>query len=237
MTLPSTDAMTQLPESPRPPRPAVAVSSAPRLAPERNRRVYEVSKRLSDIAFALLLLVASLPVWLIAAALVRLTSPGPVLFRQTRPGLNGEPFTLYKFRTMVVDAERILEQNTALSSQFAEGFKLRHDPRVTRVGYWLRKFSIDELPQLINVLRGEMSVVGPRPPLMEELAGWGPHEWQRMTVKPGLTCLWQATGRSAVGYQERIALDLEYIRRRGFRTDLLLILQTIPSVLSGRGAV
>lgn len=236
MTPPSTDAMTQSPESPRPPLPAVAVSRAPRLAPERNRRVYETSKRLFDLAFALLLLVASLPVWLIAAALVRLTSPGPILFRQTRPGLNGEPFTLYKFRTMVADAERILERDTALSSQFAEGFKLRHDPRVTRVGYWLRKFSIDELPQLINVLRGEMSVVGPRPPLMEELAGWGPHEWQRMTVKPGLTCLWQISGRSQVTYSDRIALDLEYIRRRSFWFDLRLVLLTIPAVLLARGS-
>lgn len=218
---------------------STAVSRLPEVHVEQaasERPAYAVTKRTFDIVFALSLLLVSLPVWLIVAALVRLTSPGPALYRQVRCGQNGQSFSCYKFRTMVNDADQQKDALRHLNELSGPVFKIRSDPRVTRVGRWLRKSSIDELPQLINVLRGEMSIVGPRPPLPQEVEQYGPYEWVRLAVKPGLTCLWQVSGRSDLDFPRWVALDREYIERRSFWLDLLIVVWTIPAVLTGRGA-
>jgi len=182
-----------------------------------------------------LLLVA--PVLVVATILVKLTSRGPVLFRHTRVGRGGKTFSCLKFRTMVEDAEAILRRNPALQEKFRQHFKLVDDPRLTPVGKFLRKTSIDELPQLFNVLRGEMSLVGPRPIVREEVYKYDGYHEKLFSVKPGLTGLWQATARHrTVTYQDRVMLDMEYIDKRSLRLDLKLILLTIPAVISGSGA-
>lgn len=205
-----------------------------RLAPARP--VYEATKRGFDIAFALLLGAVLTPVWLPAAVLVRLTSRGPVLLRQPRCGRGGRVFGCWKFRTMVAGADRMQDDLRPLNEAEGPVFKIRRDPRVTPAGRWLRKLSIDELPQLLNVLRGEMSIVGPRPPLVPEVLQYGEREHGRLAVKPGLTCLWQVSGRSLIGFERWVELDLEYIRRRGFWYDLWLVLRTVPVVVMGKGA-
>jgi len=181
-----------------------------------------------------LLLLAPL---LVAVALaVKLTSPGPVVFRQERIGLRSRPFTLLKFRTMVVGADRLLD--TLREHNEADGplFKLRHDPRVTRVGRILRRYSIDELPQLVNVLKGEMSLVGPRPPLASEVARY--EEWQldRLEVRPGITGLWQVSGRSELSFEDYVRLDLFYVENWSIAYDLFILSKTIPLLVSARGA-
>jgi len=203
-------------------------------APERP--LYALGKRVFDCALASALLVATAPLWIVVAALVRLTSPGPVLFRQRRCGRWGKEFTCYKFRTMVDGAELTRKQLEALNEVDGPVFKIRNDPRVTPVGRFLRRSSIDELPQLLNVLRGDMSIVGPRPPIPEEVARYRPRDHQRLAVTPGLTCLWQIRGRSEIKFDEWVRLDLEYIRRRSLWLDLAIVVRTIPAVLSGRGA-
>jgi lipopolysaccharide/colanic/teichoic acid biosynthesis glycosyltransferase len=198
--------------------------------------LYEAGKRLFDVLLALILLAITLPLLLLAAILVRYTSAGPVVFRQTRCGRHGRTFTCLKLRTMYVDAERRKVELMHLNEVDGPVFKLRNDPRVTPVGRWLRKASLDELPQLVNVIVGQMSIVGPRPPLPEEVEQYSPLARQRLEVKPGLTCLWQVSGRSMIGFEQWMALDLEYIRRRGFLFDLQIVLRTVPAVLTGRGA-
>jgi lipopolysaccharide/colanic/teichoic acid biosynthesis glycosyltransferase len=195
-----------------------------------------MSKRVLDLVLASALLLAMLPVWLLVALLVRLSSPGPILFRQTRCGEGGLPFTFYKFRTMVLDAEARLHEVQHLNERQGPAFKAAHDPRVTPVGRWLRRSSLDELPQLLNVLRGEMSLVGPRPPLPAEVAKYTPYHWGRLAVRPGITGLWQVRGRELADFDAWVALDLEYIRRRSLRLDCWLLLCTIPAVLHHRGA-
>jgi lipopolysaccharide/colanic/teichoic acid biosynthesis glycosyltransferase len=165
-----------------------------------------------------------------------MTSPGPILFRQTRLGRAGQPFTCYKFRSMTVSAESEKADLLHLNEANGPVFKVRNDPRMTRAGKWLRRLSIDELPQLINVLVGEMSLVGPRPPLPDEVAKYEPRQRGRLAVKPELTCIWQVSGRSNIGFEEWIELDLEYIRKRGIWLDVTLIVLTIPAVLRARGA-
>jgi lipopolysaccharide/colanic/teichoic acid biosynthesis glycosyltransferase len=201
-----------------------------------HRVAYTVAKRVFDIAFALVLLVLLAPVWIVAAILVRATSDGPVLYKQTRVGHHGQAFQCYKFRTMVPNAHAMKLELVALNEVSGPVFKVKRDPRVTPVGRWLRKFSIDELPQLLNILRGQMSIVGPRPPIPEEVADYTDHQLGRLAVTPGLTCLWQVSGRSHIGFDEWVELDLHYIRRRTFWYDIWLVLLTIPAVLSGRGA-
>lgn len=201
-----------------------------------HRRYYLVAKRIFDVAFALVILCLLSPIWLTAVLLVKATSSGPILYRQVRTGHNGETFTCFKFRTMVRDAHCQRIELVSFNEASGPIFKIRCDPRVTRIGRWLRKLSVDELPQLLNVLHGEMSVVGPRPPLPEEVATYTPFQLGRLDVKPGLTCLWQVSGRSNISFDEWVELDLEYIRRRSFRYDLWLILLTIPAVLTTKGA-
>ncbi|HWW61545.1 MAG TPA: sugar transferase, partial [Thermoanaerobaculia bacterium] len=194
-------------------------------------------KRLLDIGVSLLLLTLTFPVLALAALLIKITSPGSVLFKQTRIGLNGRIFTLYKFRTMIEDAHARRDEVAHLNEMTGPAFKLRHDPRVTAVGRWLRRFSFDEIPQLWNVLKGDMSLVGPRPPIPEEVASY--HRWhrRRLSMKPGLTCLWQIQGRNEIAdFDHWMQLDLQYIDNWSPSLDLKILLRTIPAVLSGKGA-
>jgi exopolysaccharide biosynthesis polyprenyl glycosylphosphotransferase len=193
-------------------------------------------KRLFDIASSAVALWVLLPLLAVVAALIKLTSDGPVLFRQTRVGLNGRPFHMLKFRTMVKDAEALKASLAARNEMDGPVFKMAHDPRITPLGRVLRKFSIDELPQLVNVLRGDMSVVGPRPPLPSEVAKYEPWQRRRLSVRPGLTCLWQVSGRNHVSFERWMYLDMQYIDHWSFAQDLRLILRTVPVVLSGHGA-
>lgn len=197
-----------------------------------------VGKQLIDLAGALLLIIMVSPILILAAIAVRLTSPGPVIFRQMRSGLNGRPFTMYKFRTMVTDAEQRKQELAAFNEMSGPVFKVSNDPRITKVGGWLRKFSIDEFPQLLNVLRGEMSLVGPRPLPVDETRRFDDlaHR-RRLSVKPGLTCLWQISGRNNVrDFREWVRLDLEYIDNWSLWLDLKILFRTIPIVLMGSGA-
>jgi len=195
-----------------------------------------VWKRAIDVVVAAAALVLLSPVMLMAAAVVKLSSPGPVLFRQWRAGFAGKPFLILKFRSMVVDAERRQAQLRCHSHQDGPAFKIHNDPRVTRVGRFLRQTSIDELPQLWNVLKGEMSLVGPRPLPIDEAAGCLPWQCRRVDVVPGLTCTWQVEGRSRVSFEEWMRMDRAYIRRRTLARDVLILLKTIPAVLLRRGA-
>lgn len=205
-------------------------------APILSGPLRAVKDGLERVAAALLLMLMS-PIMLGVAVLVRSTSPGPVLFRQTRVGLNAAQFTCLKFRTMVVDAERMREQLEHLNEK-SDGvlFKIRRDPRITSVGRVLRKCSLDELPQLINVLRGEMSLVGPRPPLPEEAAKYTDEVRRRLAVKPGLTGLWQVSGRSMLSWEESVRLDLSYVENWSPQLDAMILLRTTSAVVRGTGA-
>ncbi|MEO6192623.1 MAG: sugar transferase [Thermoanaerobaculia bacterium] len=194
-------------------------------------------KRVLDVALASFLLLIGMPIAGMIALTIKLTSGGgSVLFRQTRCGLNGRSFTLYKFRTMVEGAEERRRDLMHLNEMDGPVFKLRSDPRVTRLGRLLRRFSLDELPQLWNVLRGDMSLVGPRPPIPEEVAQYKRWQRRRLAMKPGLTCLWQISGRNDLDFDRWMQLDLEYIDSWSPLLDLKILLKTVPVVLSGRGA-
>ncbi|MFW6133378.1 MAG: sugar transferase [Planctomycetota bacterium] len=198
--------------------------------------LYECAKRVIDVVGALVLVIVSLPVMIAAAAAIKLTSRGGVLFRQVRVGRGGRAFTMYKFRSMRAGAQQDRGLLADRNIHAGPVFKVPDDPRVTRVGRFLRRSSIDELPQLINVLRGEMSLVGPRPLWLPEARSATGAARYRTTVKPGLTCLWQISGRSELSYPEWVRLDLYYITHRSIRLDVLVLVQTIPAVLSARGA-
>jgi exopolysaccharide biosynthesis polyprenyl glycosylphosphotransferase len=193
-------------------------------------------KRTLDVAVASLLLLIALPIVGMIALAIWLTSGGTVLFRQTRCGLNGRFFTLYKFRTMVEGAEDRRRELMHLNEMDGPVFKLRSDPRVTFFGRFLRRYSLDELPQLWNVLRGDMSLVGPRPPIPEEVAKYQRWQRRRLAMKPGLTCLWQVSGRNNLDFDRWMQLDLEYIDSWSPTLDFKILLKTIPAVLSGKGA-
>jgi exopolysaccharide biosynthesis polyprenyl glycosylphosphotransferase len=193
-------------------------------------------KRLLDIFVSSCVLTLLSPLLLLVALLIKLGSPGPILFRQERVGLYGRPFHMLKFRSMVVDAEAQRQHLLHRNEQTGPVFKIKDDPRVTRIGRVLRRFSIDELPQFINVLRGEMAIVGPRPPLPSEVAKYEIWQRRRLSVRPGLTCLWQISGRSNISFEEWMYLDMRYIDHWSLIEDLKLILKTVPVVVSGRGA-
>lgn len=198
-------------------------------------------KRLADVVLATVALVLSLPVLLVVAVAIRRDSSGPALFKQVRVGSNGRPFTLFKFRSMV-DGNND-DEHRKYVARFIRGsaerndglFKLVADPRVTRVGRWLRRTSLDELPQLWNVLRGEMSLIGPRPALPTEVALYSDQAWQRLRVKPGLTGLWQVSGRSNLSFDEMVALDVRYWQQWSPLLDLTILLKTPKTVLTGAG--
>jgi exopolysaccharide biosynthesis WecB/TagA/CpsF family protein len=203
-----------------------------------TRAFDDMTKRAMDIAVSGTALIALSPLLALFAAAIKLTSPGPAVFRQVRVGENGAEFTLYKFRSMYIDAETRRAQLTEQNHHGAGGvtFKLKRDPRVTMVGRWLRKSSMDELPQLFNILKGDMSLVGPRPPLPQEVARYTPIQLRRLEAKPGLTCLWQVSGRANLSFERQVALDVEYLAKRTVLLDLLILLRTIPAVLTARGA-
>jgi exopolysaccharide biosynthesis polyprenyl glycosylphosphotransferase len=201
-----------------------------------HKPVQMVLKRLFDVAASALALWILSPVILLAALLIKITSPGEIFFKQERVGMHGRRFFMLKFRSMVANAEELKMKLLSHNEQSGPVFKIRKDPRITPVGRFIRKFSIDELPQLINVLRGEMSIVGPRPPLPSEVAEYEPWQRRRLSVRPGLTCLWQVSGRNKVGFQDWMYLDMQYIDHWSLGQDFNLILKTVPVVLTGRGA-
>ena len=195
-----------------------------------------VLKALIDRLAAAVLLVALSPALAAIVLAVRAGSPGPVLFRQVRVGKDGREFVMYKFRTMHRDAADRVAELRHLNDYDDVLFKLRNDPRVTRTGRWLRRFSLDELPQLINVLRGQMSLVGPRPPLPEEVAVYPEDVRRRLAVRPGLTGLWQVSGRSDLPFEEAVKLDLRYVENWSFSLDLVILLRTLSAVCRATGA-
>jgi len=195
-----------------------------------------VIKRMADVVFGSALLVLSLPVFLLAALVIKATSKGPVLYRQIRCGLDGKPFLFLKLRTMVQGADEMRKDVSHLNEADEPIFKISSDPRVTPVGRFLRRTSIDELPQLFNVLRGDMSLVGPRPPLPHEVEQYNGWQRRRLSVKPGLTCLWQVSGRSTLGFEKWVELDLRYIDHWSPWLDLKIMLRTVPAVVSLKGA-
>ncbi len=194
-------------------------------------------KRAFDVIITLCVLLVLSPLLLVVALWIKFDSPGPVIYRQARVGKNGRHFQFYKFRSMYVDADRrkaeLIRQNESRDGVI---FKMRQDPRITRPGRFIRKFSIDELPQLFNVLTGEMSLVGPRPPLPAEVAQYTLEDRKRLHVIPGITCIWQVSGRSDIPFKEQVELDKEYIKSQSAWKDFMILLKTIPAVLSGRGA-
>jgi exopolysaccharide biosynthesis polyprenyl glycosylphosphotransferase len=202
----------------------------------RHKPVQLALKRLFDIvsSFAALLLLS--PLMITVAALIRLTSRGPILFKQERVGRHGQTFHMLKFRSMIANAEELKAKLMALNEQAGPVFKMKLDPRITPIGRFIRKFSIDELPQLINILRGEMSLVGPRPPVPSEVAKYEAWQRRRLSVRPGLTCVWQVSGRNEISFEEWMYLDMQYIDHWSLAQDFQLILKTVPVVLSGRGA-
>lgn len=200
-------------------------------------RTEQAIKRGLDIILSLVLLLLLAPVLLFVALLIKLTSPGPVLYEFRVLGKHARPIVAYKFRTMVENADDLKLQLLRSNEMRGPAFKMRADPRVTPPGRWLRKYSIDELPQLWSVLVGDMSLVGPRPPLAEEFAAFKPWQWGKLAVTPGITCTWQVTGRSDIAdFDEWVSLDLEYIRDWNLWLDFKLLLKTIPAVIRARGA-
>ena len=216
---------------------ALHASPVSRIAASRSKRVF-------DVVFASALLLVASPLILIIAVAIRLSTPGPALFHQRRIGLDGRVFTLIKFRTMQHQAPQDLHERfvatmiaaAPISLSAPHGaYKLSGDPRVTRIGRWLRKASLDELPQLINVLRGEMSIVGPRPPLDYEVVRYEPWQHERLTTRPGLTGLWQVSGRNRLTYTEMCRIDVSYVRNWSFRHDLGIIVRTPWVMFVDRG--
>jgi exopolysaccharide biosynthesis polyprenyl glycosylphosphotransferase len=197
----------------------------------------DAMKRGFDVVASSLFLLGLSPLLGAIALLVKLEDGGPVFFRQTRVGRFGREFKMYKFRSMCPDAEARLQALLG-RNKHAEGvtFKLKNDPRLTRVGKWLRRFSFDELPQFYNVLKGDMSLVGPRPPVPREVALYSLADRQRLAVKPGLTCFWQIGGRSEIDFSGQVRLDVRYIETQSFWVDIKILAKTLPAVLSGRGA-
>jgi lipopolysaccharide/colanic/teichoic acid biosynthesis glycosyltransferase len=194
-------------------------------------------KRLFDLAAGTLLLVLSSPLFLLITLLVKWEDGGPALFKQIRVGQFGREFYMYKFRSMSRDAEARL-QDLLNRNHHREGvtFKIKNDPRLTRTGKWLRKFSLDELPQFFNVLKGDMSLVGPRPPVPREVALYSLADRRRLAARPGLTCLWQISGRSEIDFSGQVKLDVQYIETQSFTTDITILARTVPAVLGGKGA-
>jgi exopolysaccharide biosynthesis polyprenyl glycosylphosphotransferase len=193
-------------------------------------------KSLLDYLITIPVLIILLPVFLVVAVAIKLDSTGPIIYRRRVVGVNGKEFDAFKFRTMIQDSDRYLAAHPELLTEYKENYKLKRDPRVTRLGQFLRKFSIDELPQLVNVLRNEMSIVGPRMITPQELEKYNQWGINLLTVKPGITGMWQVRGRSDVSYEERVRFDMFYIRNWTIWMDIQLIFQTIPAILSKRGA-
>lgn len=201
-----------------------------------KRRSYFFVKRAFDIVSSLCAMIVLSPIFLITAIAIKIEDGGPVVFSQDRVGKDGRIFKMYKFRSMYVDAEDRLKELEEKNEADGPVFKIKNDPRITRVGRFIRKYSIDELMQLVNVFKGDMSVIGPRPALPREVAEYDDFAKRRLQVKPGLSCYWQVSGRSNIGFDEWMELDVKYINEMSFLTDMKIILLTIPAVLKGDGA-
>lgn len=197
---------------------------------------YSAVKRIIDIMGAIIGLIVLSPLLIIISIAIIVDSKGPVIFSQTRVGKDGKHFKMYKFRSMVIDAERLLAKLKEKNEMSGPMFKMKKDPRVTKVGNFIRRTSIDELPQLVNVLKGEMSLVGPRPSLPHEVEKFEPWMLERLTVKPGLTCFWQVRGRNDIGFSEWMELDVKYVRERSTLLDIKLIFQTVGLLFGDKHA-
>lgn len=198
--------------------------------------LYEVIKRLIDIVCSFLGVLVLSPLFIIIAIIIKTTSKGPVFFSQKRVGKNGKEFNMYKFRSMVVNAEELKEKLAAQNEMSGPMFKMKDDPRVTKVGKFIRKTSIDELPQLWNVLKGDMSLVGPRPSLPKEVAQFEDWMYKRLEVKPGLTCYWQVSGRNNIDFEDWMKLDIKYVDERSTWIDIKLIFKTVRVLLGDKNA-
>jgi exopolysaccharide biosynthesis polyprenyl glycosylphosphotransferase len=202
-----------------------------------NRNHQNFAKRIFDVFVILLASPVLVPVFILIATLIKMNSKGAVIYKQTRVGVDGALFDFYKFRSMYVDADKRKEELEKLNeSKDGVIFKMKDDPRITKVGKYLRKFSLDELPQLYNVLIGDMSLVGPRPPVPKEVDLYDENDKKRLMVTPGITCIWQVSGRSDIPFKEQVQLDIQYIKERSFFTDLRILLQTVPAVVMAKGA-
>lgn len=201
-----------------------------------NQNRYEKIKRFFDICLSFAALVVLSPLLLVIAILIYLEDKGPVIYSQTRIGKDGRAFKLYKFRSMCVDADEKLKDLQELNERDGPVFKIKNDPRVTKVGKFIRKTCIDELPQLVNIIKGDMSIVGPRPPLPNEVEQYNSYQKQRLLVVPGLTCYWQIQKGEETTFDEWVELDLKYIKERSILLDFRLILLTFKVILSGKGA-
>ncbi len=227
----------------------MAIQSAPPQDAIDMNAGYLRAKRILDIVFTLLILLPLCVIFVIIAVAIWMESKGPILYRQKRVGLRGAEFNIYKFRSMYVNSDDSVhrdaivkymngqEMNVGTAAAIKFQFKLSDDPRVTRVGRFIRKTSIDELPQFFNVLRGEMTLVGPRPPLPYEVELYTPHNWLRLSGKPGLTGIWQVYGRSRVTFQDMVEMDIDYLQHQSLWEDLKLIALTVPVMIRGRGGV
>ena len=206
------------------------------IVPNENK-VYLFLKRLIDIVGSGLGILILIPVFLIIGILIKLEDPkGSVFFSQKRNGLNGKEFNMYKFRSMVHNAEDLLESLMSKNEMDGPVFKIKDDPRITKIGKFIRKTSLDELPQLFNVLKGDMSLVGPRPPIPREVIQYNKYQYQRLLVKPGITCYWQISGRNHIYFDEWVELDLKYIKERNLFKDIYIILMTLPVLLGDKNA-
>ncbi|MGL4742037.1 MAG: sugar transferase [Sarcina sp.] len=199
-------------------------------------KLYEVNKRIIDIIGAIAGLIVLFPIYIIVGIIIKIDSKGPIIFSQERVGKNGNIFKMYKFRSMVVNAEELKERLAKQNERKGPMFKIKEDPRVTKIGKFIRKTSIDELPQLINILKGDMSIVGPRPSLPKEVAQFESWMKERLDVKPGLTCFWQVQGRDDIPFREWMELDIKYVRERTLLLDIKLILKTFTVLLGDKNA-
>ena len=205
-------------------------------APHQEGLYLRFGKRCFDLLGSAIAMVVTAPIVGLLAVLIRLESRGPAFYKSVRIGRGGRPFVFYKLRSMVKDADRSRHHIAHMNECDGPVFKVARDPRITRIGRFLRSTSLDELPQFFNVLAGDMSLVGPRPPIPEEVAQYEPWQLRRLDVRPGITCLWQISGRSRIGFQEWMRLDLEYIRHQSLSLDLKILVRTLPAVLSREGA-
>ncbi|WP_321834411.1 sugar transferase [Clostridium butyricum] len=201
-----------------------------------SRNTYEFLKRLMDIICSMSALIVLAPILIVVAILIKIESKGPVIFSQERVGINNKKFKMYKFRSMVVNAEDMKEKLEKQNERKGPMFKIKNDPRITKIGRFIRKTSIDELPQIINILKGEMSIVGPRPSLPKEVIQFEPWMLERLKVKPGLTCYWQVQGRDHIEFEDWMRLDVKYVKDRNFLLDIKLIFKTFFVFLGDQNA-
>ena len=222
--------------SPSPSAPIMESEFSLYIRPRSERLSYLAPKRTLDLLCASVILIALFPLFAALAVAIKLDSPGSVLFKQTRVGKNGKRFGCYKFRSMRSDAEKLLAELQHLNERNGPAFKITNDPRVTRLGRFIRKYSLDEFPQLINVIKGEMSLVGPRPPLPSEVALYKPQYFRRLEVTPGMTGLWQVNGRDMSDFERWVQWDVEYVDSCCLLLDVKILLRTPLAVISGKGA-